>query len=60
MPSADANSEAAAASASAGLSLAVPPPLVDVPHRVQLPGHGCALYSLGMLMDHWYRVDASK
>ena len=32
---------------------------VDVPHRVQLPGSGCGLYSLGMLMDYWHTIDPS-
>ena len=29
----------------------------DVPHRVQLPGSGRGLYSLGMLMDYWHTID---
>ena len=36
------------------------PPLLDLPHRVQLPGTGCALYSLGMLMDYWHSVDPTN
>ena len=38
--------------------MAASPP--DVPHRVQLPGTGCGLYSLGMVMDYWHSVDASN
>ena len=34
--------------------------LRDVPHRVQLPGSGCGLYSLGMVMDYWHTIDPSN
>ena len=34
--------------------------LRDMPHRVQLPGSGCGLYSLGMVMDYWHTVDPSN
>jgi hypothetical protein len=31
--------------------------LVDVPHRVQMPGKGCGLYALGMVLDYWHTVN---
>ena len=35
------------------------PPL-PLPQRVQRPGTGCALYALGMVMDYWHSVDATR
>ena len=38
----------------------MPDALIDVPHRVQLPGTACALYSLGMVMDYWHAHDSAN